>query len=263
MNHIEENMLPSFASMRKTLGSAMLVVGLLLAGCAPLQPAPSSTVPDEAEAESSALLLWEGQPLSGEPACAQLEISAEMEATVGACDGEGESMELGATHASELASLQTTLASFDTTVDGATVTFTGTGSETDPAWHAALNAWAQLVYGELSSGGVSAAGATAVSWFTGEVAGQSELCQHVTVLSYGYAYAETLPCAGGPSTESIGGWLTTDELTILNGWLSDYAPAYVQNNYIDGKGATEMGDAETTAVAEWAQAVYARLAGNE
>ena len=140
----------------------------------------------------------------------------------------------------------------------------GTGNATaNAADQRAITAWAQLVYGEVSSGRASAAGATALSWFIANPNGIGELCQHLTVLSFGYAYAEILPCAGGVTVQSTGGSLTSAELTEFDGWLYERAALYVENNYLAGTGTTSVSAAESSAIDAWAAALYDRLTANE
>ncbi len=132
--------------------------------------------------------------------------------------------------------------------------------EADAAWQRAIEAWAQLVYGEVSSGQASAAGATAMSWFIDSPAGNGTLCQHLTVLTFGYAYAEIVPCAGGITVQATGGSLTDEELTQLDRWLADNEALSVENNYLSGMGSTPLPADDVAAVETWATALYERLA---
>lgn len=237
-------------------GAAMLLVIFLLAGCVAVQPAPGDgTIPS---ANSDAVLTWQGAPLSDATQCGRLEIDSSGQATFGPCDETGQVQPLGA-HAQEWAEMQTRFAAFDYTTDTTTLIFNGAGDVTSEAWQRGLAAWAQLVYTELSTGRTSASVATAMSWFVGEVPEQADLCQHLTVLSYGYAYAQVTPCAGGNVQESVGSVLEDAELEQIDQWLYQYAPLYVENNYLAGTGTQEAGATEIQQIDAWAQAVYARL----
>ena len=127
------------------------------------------------------------------------------------------------------------------------------------AWQRALLTWARARYAELSSGKVSAAGNTVVSWDLGPVADDDQSCKHLTVLSWGYAYAETRPCAGGNVQELKDGWLETAELEQLDPWLYERIPLYVDDNYVAGVGNLPITDAEFAEVAQWAEDVWQRL----
>ncbi|MCB0106915.1 MAG: hypothetical protein KDE53_13430, partial [Caldilineaceae bacterium] len=129
----------------------------------------------------------------------------------------------------------------------------------DGAVERAIMAWAQLVYDEVSTGRASAAGATALSWFIDSPEGAEELCQHLTVLNFGYAYAEIVPCVGGMTVDTTGGSLTAEELSQFDDWLTTLSPTYVENNYLAGTGTQSVTDAEIAAIAAWASALYERL----
>ena len=246
----------NYLPLRTTWLSITILFVLLLVGCTPIQPASDAgMIPP---GDSSAVLTWEGAPLSDNTACGRLVIDHNGQATFGPCGETGQTQPLGA-HAAEWAEMQTHFAAFDYATDATTLTFNGTGAVAGEAWQRALAAWAQLVYSELTTGRASATGATAMSWFVGEAANDATLCQQVTVLSYGYAYAQTVPCAGGNVQESTGGLLTDAEWTKVDAWQQAYAPIYVENNYVNGIGTQTAGDAETQQIAAWAQAVYERL----
>lgn len=235
---------------------AILLV-LLLVACTPIQPAPAAgTTPAGAQ---DALLTWEGAPLSDDTACGRLVIDSQGQATVGPCGEVGQVHPLGA-HATEWAEMQSRFATFSYVTDTTTLTFTGTGAAAGQAWQQAVATWAQLVYSELAAGRTSAAVATAMSWFVGAVPEQTDLCQHVTVLVYGYAYAETVPCAGGSVQESTGGWLNDEKMTLFDHWHTSFAPVYVENNYLAGVGTAEASPAWQHAMDAWAQVLYQELA---
>lgn len=242
--------------MKQYLVAPILLLTLLLAGCVAVQPLPDdATIPGT---ERDALLTWEGAPLNDPTQCARLQIDHRGEASFGPCDAAGTMQPLGA-HAQEWAEIQARFAAFAYITDGTTLQFTGTGEMAGAAWQRALTAWAHLVYSELAAGRTSAAVATTMSWFVGAVPDQTDLCQHLTVLVYGYAYAETVPCAGGDVQETVGGWLTDGEIEPFDQWLYGYAPIYVENNYLAGTKLQEAGTAELQQIDVWAQAVYERL----
>lgn len=230
---------------------------LLLVACAPIQPAPAAgTIPNNA---SDAVLTWEGAPLSDNTACGRLVIDRNGQATVGPCGEAGQMQPLGG-HTTEWVEMQSRFATFSYVTDTTTLTFNGTGVGAGDVWQRALAAWAQLVYSELAAGHTSAAVATAMSWFVGAVPEQADLCQHVTVLVYGYAYAETVPCAGGTVQETTGGWLSDEKMTLFDQWHTAFAPVYVENNYLAGIGTAEANPAWHHAMAAWAQVLYQELA---
>jgi uroporphyrinogen-III decarboxylase len=114
---------------------------------------------------------------------------------------------------------------------------------------------------ELASGKTSASARTALSWNLGLLADTPGVCAHLTVLDYGYAYAEQRACEGGDLVSSVEGWLEQVEMAQFDAWLYGYSPLYVGENYLNGAGATSMTDEEAAAVATWAQALWTRLSG--
>lgn len=252
MRKINANVLPGF-----------LIWALLIAGCTLVAPdAQPAAGGDEGTGTDAAAisLMWEGAPLGDETQCGQLSLDADGQATFGPCAEADATQSLGETHMHVWTDLQAQLASFEAETANGMLTLHGTGDATGDAWQRAAAAWARLLYSEFSSGGVSATGPTAMSWHLGETA-DADLCQHLTVLSYGYVYAQTIPCAGGPAQESVGGWLTGDELETFDNWLYGYAPVYAGDNYLNGVGTQEATEAETDQMDAWAQSVYARLGG--
>ncbi len=137
--------------------------------------------------------------------------------------------------------------------------FAGQGDVYDPAWQQALGAWAQISYGETTSGRVSAAARTALNWQLGEVEGEAGQCRQLIVLSHGYAYANLVPCQGGDAQTVAEGWLETAEMIAFDNWLYSAAPTYVEDNYLDGRGEQELSNEEITALATWAEELYQRL----
>jgi hypothetical protein len=104
---------------------------------------------------------------------------------------------------------------------------------------------------------------TALSWHLGQDYSQKNICQHLTVLSYGFAYAEERLCEGNDLVNSAGAWLTTAELTLFDTWLYARAPLAVDNNYIDGKGTQALSEAEIVEVNLWAMDLWARVRGTD
>lgn len=141
--------------------------------------------------------------------------------------------------------------------------FAGQGDIYDPAWSRALARWAQSSYGEMSSGRISAANRTAVSWWLGEVDGQAGQCRHLVVLDYGYAYANIDPCIGGENVTTQGGWLQTHEMQTFDGLLYGYATGYEKENYFSGLGEQVMGEAELKQIDGWAAQIFERLRSQE
>lgn len=244
------------AANRTFISRILLIVAFLLAGCAMAQPTPEEAT--IASDDTSALLTWQGAPLSDATACGQLAIDSTGQVTFGPCDETGQMQSLGV-HVQEWAEIQERFAAFTYTTDGTTLTFNGGGEVVGDAWQRALAAWAQLVYSELAAGRTSASVATAMSWFVGEVPGQAGQCQQVMVLAYGYAYAQTVPCAGGDVQATVGDWLNEKEMTQFDQWINGYTPINVKNNYLAGVGPQAAGEAEIAQINTWAQGVYARL----
>ena len=154
------------------------------------------------------------------------------------------------------------LAPFTYETDTEKIVFEGLGDESAEPWQRALLAWARGRYAELSTGRTSATINTAMSWHLGQDFTQKNVCRHLTVLDYGYAYAEEILCEGQDPVSVAEGWLTSEELATLDAWLYARAPLYVDNNYIDGKGAQEMSEAEIAEVEAWADALWTRLRGD-
>jgi hypothetical protein len=75
----------------------------------------------------------------------------------------------------------------------------------------------------------------------------------------GYAYSNITPCEGGQVQETVGGWLDTAEWDKFDSWLYSSGELYQDNNYFSGQAQGEMDQAGAEALADWANAVYARL----
>lgn len=191
--------------------------------------------------------------------CAQMSIS-NGQATLTGCDGAAQTLPLGA-QAATFDQLVQRLAPFALQTATETVTFQGAGAEAGPAWQRAVLAWARVTHAELASGRTSATARTAMSWNLGPLPDQADVCAHLTVLDYGYAYAEQRPCQGGDATSTAQGWLENAELEQFDRWLYANAPLYDQDNYLNGVGAATFDPAQLPAVEAWAKQVWTRLAG--
>jgi hypothetical protein len=191
--------------------------------------------------------------------CAVLQLGTPIEAGIGACDGSMTNKEMGKATYLEWEALRDRFAPFVLETETERLTFEGLGNVTDEPWQRAILAWARLRHAELAGGRISATLATALSWHIGQDTSQKNICQHLTVLSYGYAYAEERLCEGGDLVNSLGSWLTTDELTPFDTWLYERAPFASNNNYIDSKGTQALSEAEAAEVNAWTTALWTRI----
>jgi hypothetical protein len=98
-----------------------------------------------------------------------------------------------------------------------------------------------------------------MSWHLGQDYSQKNVCLHLNVLNYGYAYAEEIACEGGDVLKSVSDWLTSDELDQLDEWLYQRAPFSIDQNTIAGQGTQEMSEADQAALNNWVKAVHARI----
>jgi hypothetical protein len=192
--------------------------------------------------------------------CAQMEITGS-EVQLVACDGTETALPLSASLAAAWDDWRARLGSFTYETPTEQVTFAGQGESVGEEWQRALLAWTRLTRAELATGQTSASARTALSWNLGLLADTPDVCAHLTVLDYGYAYAEQRACEGGDLVTSAEGWLEQAEMEQFDAWLYGYAPLYVDDNYLNGVGATDMAADEAAAVAAWAQALWTRLAG--
>lgn len=212
--------------------------------------------------ESLAGLRYEGPAEIGSSdtsKCAVLQLGTPIEAGLGACDGTMINKDMGKAIYLEWEYLRDYFAPFVYETATERITFEGMGAATGEAWQRAILAWARTRHAELAGGRVSATMATAVSWHLGQDESQKNICRHLTVLSYGYAYAEERLCEGGDLVDSLGSWLTTDELLPVDRWLYERAPFSVDNNYIDGKGTEPLTEAEQAEADTWATALWTRI----
>ncbi|MEZ4618388.1 MAG: hypothetical protein R2867_23135 [Caldilineaceae bacterium] len=266
------SLLPNHRRHRRLLFAWPLALLCVLAGCLPIQPIsggtipngtiPNGTIPSD-QASAAIVLTWEGAPLSGEASCVHVTVDANGHAAFGTCGNVDQTATIDESHLQELDAMQRRFAPFTTETSAGTLTFTGHGTSANPAWQRAIAAWARLVYSELTSGTVSATGATVMSWVTGTIPAQPAICRRLTVLVYGYVYATTAPCAGGEVLSTTGGWLNDAELAQLDYWRTTYAPIYLEDNYLDGSGTAVADGAVERAIAAWAQLVYDEVSSGQ
>jgi hypothetical protein len=234
--------------------------------------------PDEASAEMEALyasiltsftalppaasLAWVEQPIlvwqgDVQGACHTLQIGASGEAAAGLCgDAAGATMTFGPDN-TEWDAVRTHFGPIDAHAYLGRVIFAGSGDATGPLWGEALAAWASFTAQEMIAGRTSAAGRTVVAWQLDELADRPGQCRHLIGLAYGYAYANVIPCGGGQAEQLAAGWLTEDELATLITWSLENSRVDDPAGYVDTLGTAPL---EATTVAEWAAAVYDRLA---
>lgn len=246
---------------------AVLLSSWLVAACIQLptdshaRPMPVN-VEDIAGGKTVVALVYQGPQelgLDDPTQCTTMSLDRSQNVTLGACDGTSRLLALGKRFALDWDDIQNRFASFVYQTPTETLTFTGRGTVSGEAWQRAILAWARMTRAELAASRTNATGRTVMSWFFAQVPDQANVCEHLTVLTYGYAYAETVNCEGGEVIDATGDWLTDAELTQLDQWLYSRAPLYVERNYLDGKGSAQMSEAEATAVAQWAAAVRTRI----
>ena len=199
---------------------------------------------EAAAGENRAGMSYHGPAEMGSPdttKCASLLIGASSEVGLGACDDILRSVDLGDRAYAEWGFLRDRFAPFVYENESEKVVFEGMGSMAGEPWQRAILAWARARHAELSTGKASAAVNTAMSWHLGQDFGRKNVCMHLTVLDYGYAYTEEFMCEGLAVINRFGDWLTSDD------------------NYIDGKGSQEMDAAEIADANVWAMDVGLRI----
>lgn len=246
----------------KRLFPLLLLISGVLAACA-LPLAQLQRVEPSAATLSTVQpsLIWQGPAEMGSPdpsQCASLQINNN-QAVVETCEGSTQTLALEARYGQEWAEIEQRFAPFVHETPTERLVFNGSGSISGPAAERAVLAWARARYAEISSGRVSAAAHTVVSWHLGQIMERKNTCRHLTVLAWGYATAETIMCEGQDLMESAGGWLEPAELAQLDQWLYERAALYEDNNYIAGTGAQPMSEAEVAAAEQWAMALWERL----
>lgn len=221
-----------------------------------------TAVMEAAGGESLAGLRYEGPAEFGSAdtsKCAVLQLGTPIEAGIGACDGTMTNKDMGKATYLQWEYLRDQFAAFVYETATEKITFEGMGNVSGEPWQRAILAWARTRHAELAGNGISATMSTALSWNLGQDMSQKNICQHLTVLSYGYAYAEERLCEGNDLVNSTGAWLTTAELSQFDTWLYDRAPLAVDNNYIDGQGTQAMSEAEVVEANLWAMDLWTRV----
>jgi hypothetical protein len=237
-----------------------LVLALLLAGCQPIQRPVAEGA--ETPLAANALLAWQGQTNLGDgdpTACASFQIFGDQRALAGDCDKDSQEHLLPAQLQQEWSQIQQHFAPFRLATATDQLTLRSNGEAAGEPWQRALLAWTHFAYAEVVTGRTSASVRTTLSWFLGEAPTQPGLCNHLTVMAYGYAYAEYVPCGGGAGQEQVGDWLTTEELAQFDAWLYSRQSIYQGENYLAGQGDQPMSEAEVAEVAAWAEDLYVRL----
>lgn len=249
------------------IGLALLFGSTLMAACIQLptdshaRPMPVN-IEEIAGGKTAVALHYQGPQEVGmddTAQCATMTLDRSQNVTIGACDGTSRVLALGKRFALDWDDIQNRFASFVYQTPTETLTFTGRGTISGEAWQRAIVTWARMTRAELATGRASATSRTVMSWFFGEVPDQAQVCEHLTVLSYGYAYAETVDCEGGAVIDATGDWLTDAEMVQLDQWLYQRSAFYSERNYLDGKGQEAMSSAEGEAVGQWASAVRSRI----
>jgi hypothetical protein len=217
----------------------------------------------QSAAATQALLVWEGHteiPDGDTDACKTLIINADGQAQTGLC-GQPETMVAASAEQIPFWSeISMRFAPFEVETPEERLTFQGTGDIASPAWERAVASWARFTYGELVTGRVSASVRTVLHWQFEENADEPGSCDHLIVLSHGYAYVNRGPCEGGNLEPQVEGWLETEELEQLDAWYYGRANYAEGNNYLAGLGDEPMSEAEMVRLAQWAEEVAGRLA---
>lgn len=210
---------------------------------------------------ASVSLHYQGpQPGTGDTSkCAMMHLNESQEAMLTTCDGTTTHQPLGERLLLDWAEIQAHFGSFTIETANEALVFQGVGEETGEGWQRAMLAWARVTHAELATDRTSATGRTVLSWFFAPLPEQPDVCTHLTVLNYGYAYADAVSCESGEIIESKSDWLTNTEMVPFDGWLYGRSPLYLDKNYLDGQGTQAMDETESAAVAQWATDVQARI----
>ena len=131
---------------------------------------------EAAGGESLAGLRWQGPAEPGSPdtsQCAVLQIGGG-EAGLGACDGTMSTLPLDGRLQAQWAEIEGRFAPFVYETPTETLVFAGMGTVAGEAWQRALMAWARMRHAELSTGKVSAAAGTVMSWHLGSLPDKPE-----------------------------------------------------------------------------------------
>ncbi len=247
----------------------VLISSWLLIACIQATPGaqtnPAPVVISERKGDPSVVsLIYQGPKEFGmdDPSkCTTFSLDNSQKATLGTCEMTQIVEMMGKRFALDWEEIQNRFASFVYETPTETLTFTGRGTISGEAWQRAILAWARMAHAEMASDRTSATGRTVMSWFFEALPDRDNVCAHLTVLNYGYAYADTVDCDEGITYENKGAWLTDEEMTQLDGWLYQNLPLYVDKNYLDGQGRAEMSQTAADTVAAWATTVRARIWG--
>jgi hypothetical protein len=89
-------------------------------------------------------------------------------------------------------------------------------------------------------------------------------CRRLVILSFGYAYADKVPCvAGGQALEHTGAWLTTEEWGIFDTWLTNRLFTTQAEGYFGSASAIQaMSQVEIDHLRELANSIYSRITQN-
>jgi len=223
----------------------------------------AETVSMEAAAGASmASLVYQGPQEFGRDdtsKCVGLNLSGDQHAALVACDNSVQTIDIGKRFALDWFDIQNRFAAFVYETPTETLIFNGMGSVRGEAWQRAILAWVRTAHAELASARVSASGRTVLSWQVEQPYPLENVCPHLTVLAYGYAYAEIRACDTTEIVETIGGWLTSEEMVQLDAWLYTRAALYQDDNYIDGQGTEPMSEDEIISATNWAANLWARV----
>jgi len=66
------------------------------------------------------------------------------------------------------------------------------------------------------------------------------------------SYLEWEHLEGGEVINTVGDWLTSEELAQLDIWLYQRVPLYIDQNYLDGNGTQALSEAEQAETNLWA-----------
>lgn len=209
--------------------------------------------------EAVGTLEWEGFGVWGdgdETRCKTLSVNAEHLIQAGFC---GQPPVAVQPAGQQFVEMVARLAPFEYLTAGERVSFHGEGQLDSQAWQRAAAAWAHWTYAEVTSGHTCAACRTVLSWDFGPSPDDPALCRHLTVLDYGYATVETMPCAGGDLTGFASGWLDPGEWERFDAWLYSWGAVFAGENYFAGMGTAPITPEGSERIASWAKGVFDRI----
>jgi hypothetical protein len=227
------------------------------------QTGPSSPAQPESGARAAAALVWEDLSSSGgAEICQSLRLTDQGQLWLGPCKTAANDVEFRAFQNQEWPEILDRFAAFDYSEPEERLHFEGRGEVAGPAWQRAIVAWSRFTY--LEQAAVYGSGPetkTVLSWYMGQAPDRPGYCRHLTVLVYGYAYAEFAPCEGsGDLQERVGDWLETAEWEQFDGWLYSRGLTEQGHSYFSGHGTEELTELELANLNDWAAVVYDRLA---